>query len=255
MPFIDGRGARIHYEVCGDGPPLILLHGSLMDARSWELAGYIEALSGDHMLVTLDCRGAGQSDKPTDPAMYAMDAYTSDVMAVVEELRIDTFVVWGFSWGGSIAWDIAGRYPDRVRALVVSGCYTRDHLTEVDFVEANRVRPLLELGSDGFYDLAEAFEGPLPAWFRDQFTSTEVEPYVAARRGAYTWPPLDAATIATPTLLLTGELEDPDRSSERVAASMPEGRAEILDGLSHCRAFVASDIVVPLVRNFLADVV
>jgi pimeloyl-ACP methyl ester carboxylesterase len=254
MPYLDNGGTRLHYEVFGAGPPLVLLHGSLMDARSWELAGYIEALREDYLLVTVDCRGAGESDKPLDPGNYTMDAYASDVIAVADEIGISDFVVWGFSWGGSIAWGVAEMHPDRVRALIVSGCYTRDHLIDRDFVETNRVRPLRELGSGGFYDLAEPFEGPLPEWFRDQFTSTDADAYIAARHGAYTWSPLDAAKVAAPTLLLSGELEDPDRTSEEVAAAMPHGRAEVLDGLSHCRAFVASDITVPLVRNFLSEV-
>jgi pimeloyl-ACP methyl ester carboxylesterase len=110
------------------------------------------------------------------------------------------------------------------------------------------------LGSGGFYDLAEPFEGPLPEWFRDQFTATDVDAYIAARHGAYSWAPLDAAKIAAPTLLVSGELEDPERTSVEVAASMPRGHAEVLEGLSHCRAFVASDLVVPLVRKFLSEV-
>ena len=254
MAYVDNAGIRIHYEVSGAGTPILLLHGSLMDARSWELAGYIDALSSDHMLVAIDCRGAGQSDKPLDPESYTMDAYTSDVVAVADELSLDAFVLWGFSWGGSIAWGVAELHPERVRALIVSGCFTRDHLIDREMVEEMRVKPLRELGSAGFYDLAEPFEGPLPEWFREQFASTDVEPYVAARHGAYTWSPLDAAKVAAPTLLLSGSLEDPERVSERVAASMAKGRAEILDDLTHCRAFVASDIVVPLVRDFLSGV-
>jgi pimeloyl-ACP methyl ester carboxylesterase len=254
MPYLDNRGTRLHYEVFGSGPPLVLLHGSLMDARSWELAGYVDALSDEYLLITVDCRGAGQSDKPLDAGSYTMKEYVSDVLAIADELDIGAFALWGFSWGGSIAWGVAETHPDRLRALIVSGCYTRDHLIDRDFVEENRVKPLQELGSGGFFDLAEPFEGPLPEWFRDQFTSTEVDPYVAARRGAYTWSPLDAAKVAAPTLLLSGELEDRKRTSEEVAEVMPNGRAVILDGLSHCRAFVASDIAVPLVRRFLAEV-
>ncbi len=59
--------------------------------------------------------------------------------------------------------------------------------------------------------------------------------------------------IDVPTLLVAGSEEDPERASKDVAAAMSNGRAEILEGLTHCRAFVASEITGPVVTSWLAQ--
>jgi pimeloyl-ACP methyl ester carboxylesterase len=65
MPKIDRDGVKIHYEVHGSGPPLILTHGYSSTSEMWR--GQIEALSKNHKLVLWDMRGHGQSDYPDDP--------------------------------------------------------------------------------------------------------------------------------------------------------------------------------------------
>jgi pimeloyl-ACP methyl ester carboxylesterase len=65
MPKIDRDGVKIHYEVHGSGPPLILTHGFSSTSEMWR--GQIEALSKNHTIVLWDMRGHGQSDYPDDP--------------------------------------------------------------------------------------------------------------------------------------------------------------------------------------------
>ena len=251
MPHVESGGTRIHYELRGSGPPVVLLHGSLMDGRSWELAGYVDQLSDEFALALVDCRGAGDSERPHEPDAYAMERYVADVIAVADDAGFDRFAVWGFSWGAGIAWGVAEMEPERVSHLIVLGHWDRRLFTNRRFVEKHRIAPLLELGGAGFFDLIEPDEGPLPAWFRDQFAVTDVEAYVAARRGAFSWPELDPTRIEVPTLVIAGAKEDPKRRSEGVAESMPNARSEILEDLTHCRAFVASEITGPIVRSWL----
>ena len=251
MPHVDSGGTRIHYELRGSGPPLVLLHGSLMDGRSWELAGYVDHLSEEFALALVDCRGAGDSERPHESEAYSMEHYVADVLAVADDAGFDRFTVWGFSWGAAIAWGVAEMQPERVSNLIVLGNWDRRFLTRPAFVEKHRIAPLLELGGAGFFDLIEPEEGPLPAWFRDQFAVTDVEAYVAARRGAFSWGELDPTRIEVPTLVIAGAKEDPKRRSAGVAASMPNARCEILEGLTHCGAFAASEITAPIVRSWL----
>jgi pimeloyl-ACP methyl ester carboxylesterase len=64
MPYVISDGIRIHYEVEGDGPPLVLQHGFGQKASSWRLGGYVDALKSQYRLVLVDARGHGESDKP-----------------------------------------------------------------------------------------------------------------------------------------------------------------------------------------------
>src|ERR1700760_2250274 len=64
MPNIDRDGVKIHYEVHGDGPPLILTHGYSSTSAMWQ--GQVEALSRHHKLILWDMRGHGRSDYPDE---------------------------------------------------------------------------------------------------------------------------------------------------------------------------------------------
>ena len=66
---LDRDGVRIHYEVHGQGPVVLLSHGYSATSQMWR--GQIAALSKDHTLVTWDMRGHGQSDYPADQSAYS----------------------------------------------------------------------------------------------------------------------------------------------------------------------------------------
>jgi len=71
MPFANNRGIKIHYEIEGDGPPLVLHHGFTSSIERWKLLGYTDQLKKYFKLIMLDSRGHGKSEKPID-----VDAYT-----------------------------------------------------------------------------------------------------------------------------------------------------------------------------------
>ena len=70
MPYVNSQGLRIHYQVEGDGPPLVLQHGFSDSLESWYDFGYVDALKPDYTLILVDARGHGQSGKPHDPDAY-----------------------------------------------------------------------------------------------------------------------------------------------------------------------------------------
>ena len=88
MPKIDRDGVKIHYEVHGDGPPLILTHGYSSTSAMWQ--GQIEALSKHHKLVLWDMRGHGQSDYPEDPKAYSEALTVGDIAALLDEVGANT---------------------------------------------------------------------------------------------------------------------------------------------------------------------
>src|SRR4051795_6823502 len=117
MPKIDRDGVGIHYEVHGEGPPLLLTHGYSSTSAMWH--GQIEALSKHHKLVLWDMRGHGQSDYPDDPAAYSEALTIADMAALLDEIGANNAIVGGLSLGGYMSLAFYRAHPQRVRALLI----------------------------------------------------------------------------------------------------------------------------------------
>ena len=91
MPLLDRDGVRIHYEVHGKGPVVLLSHGYSATSQMWR--GQIAALSKDHTLVTWDMRGHGRSDYPEDQDLYSEAHTVEDMAAILDAHGIHVEVV------------------------------------------------------------------------------------------------------------------------------------------------------------------
>ena len=117
MPTIDRDGTKIHYEVHGSGPPLILTHGYSSTSAMWH--GQIEALSKRHRLILWDMRGHGQSDYPGDPSAYSEALTVGDIAALLDQVGAAKAIVGGLSLGGYMSLAFYRAHPERVRALLI----------------------------------------------------------------------------------------------------------------------------------------
>jgi 3-oxoadipate enol-lactonase len=109
-------GAEIACEVRGyanASPPLVLVHSLAMDHTFWDAVASL--LIGTTTVLTYDCRGHGQSDKPE--GRYCVEEFADDLADLVEHFNWRTAVVAGASMGGCIALAYAAAYPDRVAGL------------------------------------------------------------------------------------------------------------------------------------------
>ena len=117
MPTIDRDGTKIHYEVHGSGPPLILTHGYSSTSAMWQ--GQIEALAKRHRLIVWDMRGHGQSDYPGDPSAYSEALTVGDIAALLDEVGAAKAIVGGLSLGGYMSLAFYRAHPERVSALLI----------------------------------------------------------------------------------------------------------------------------------------
>src|SRR5580704_4232448 len=116
MPFAEVSGQRIRFDDSGgDGPPVILSHGFLMDREMF--APQIDALSGEFRVITWDERGFGETEYDGKPFTYWDSA--SDCLGLLDHLDLDRAVIGGMSQGGFLSLRAALLSPDRVRALVL----------------------------------------------------------------------------------------------------------------------------------------
>jgi pimeloyl-ACP methyl ester carboxylesterase len=117
MPTIDRDGTKIHYEVHGSGPPLILTHGYSSTSAMWQ--GQIEALAKRHRLILWDMRGHGQSDYPDDPSAYSEALTVGDIAALLDQVGAAKAIVGGLSLGGYMSLAFYRAHPERVSALLI----------------------------------------------------------------------------------------------------------------------------------------
>jgi pimeloyl-ACP methyl ester carboxylesterase len=111
---LERPGARLVYEVAGDGPAVILIHGFGLDMRMWD--PQVGPLAARFKVVRYDCRGFGASG-PLDPAVPYTHA--GDLVALLDHLDIGRAVLAGLSFGGRVALQAALAAPDRVRGLAL----------------------------------------------------------------------------------------------------------------------------------------
>ncbi len=121
MPFAENRGCRIHYEVQGDGPLVVLQHGFFQNQNDWKLFGYVDGLSNHFKVAAVDSLGHGQSDKPSETDRYLLAERAGDIVAVMDDLGADKAHLLGYSMGGWLSVGVAKHYPSRLRSLVVAG--------------------------------------------------------------------------------------------------------------------------------------
>jgi hypothetical protein len=89
VPIARSNGFKIAYEVCGDGPPLVLHPGMFQIGAHWTQSGYTSTLTATHTVITVDPLGLGASDGPQDPAAYALTRRADYVTAVLDDVGAD----------------------------------------------------------------------------------------------------------------------------------------------------------------------
>jgi pimeloyl-ACP methyl ester carboxylesterase len=257
MAFVTAPdGVRLHYELEGSGPPLLLHLGAGCDAGLWHAAGYVEPLAKKYQCILFDHRGHGTSDRPREVAANHVDRYVDDVGALLDHLGVDWVHFWGWSNGMLVACAVAERFPSRVRSLVLGGAVGRplDAIALKDVAE-ERIRNYREGGWDWLIDQFAAEEGECPAWMSERIRATDLEQMILWQRARLDWKvsPWDLVVNAKhPSLLLVGDLEDGQHLMTEAAAKMADAAEVRFEGLGHINAFLASGQVLPHVEAFLA---
>jgi pimeloyl-ACP methyl ester carboxylesterase len=177
MPYVENGGVRIHYELEGDGPPLILQHGFTSSLQNWYAHGYVEGLQSAYRLVLIDARGHGLSDKPHDSAAYDLKLRVGDVTAVLDELDIARCHYLGYSMGGRIGFGIARYASERVYSLIIGGMHPYNSGGNVPLQERTR---LLEQGMEAYVANTESQSGPIDPDRRARLLANDPKALLAA---------------------------------------------------------------------------
>jgi 3-oxoadipate enol-lactonase len=255
--------APLHYEIVGNGPPLLLLNGIGLDLSAW--GPVVQELCGERQLVLLETRGSGLSGPPPDPCTTARLA--ADALALLDHLSLGSVDVLGLSLGGLVAQELAILAPDRIRSLVLAATAARLPGRTRRALDAWR-RLLLE-GVE-----ADAFRREQFAWVFGPATlendaliegalATLADAPAPSARGFSAQADAclahdtreRASRIGAPSLVLAGEDDVllPAAAAETLAELLPRGRFERHPG-GHAFLSESTRIVAASVLRFLGSV-
>lgn len=144
-------GCALNYELHGEAgaPPLILLEGMGGDIPGWRRN--IPTLSRDLLVVAYDFRGNGGSCEP--PAPCTMHTFVDDTAALLDHLQVERAHVYGQSFGGMVAQELALACPQRVRTLILACTHCGgSHVVPVDQAKVPKAEPWRALYSPAFPD-------------------------------------------------------------------------------------------------------
>ena len=117
---IPAGGISIHVQITGQGEPLLLLMGLGASGDKWQRNA--EEYKKHFTCIIPDNRGAGRSGKP-DCDSYSVIDMAEDTVAILDALGYNSVFVNGISMGGAIAMELAIRYPERVRGLILTSTF------------------------------------------------------------------------------------------------------------------------------------
>jgi len=111
------NGVQLTYREQGEGPALMFLHGLAGNSRSWQ--HQFDAFAATHRVIAWDAPGFGGSDCVTAD----VETFADTLKLFLDHLDIDAVFLTGHSMGGVVAGRFAGKYPSRVKALLLSCTY------------------------------------------------------------------------------------------------------------------------------------
>ncbi|MGE3643184.1 MAG: alpha/beta fold hydrolase [Beijerinckiaceae bacterium] len=236
MPWSNRNGLRIHYEVHGDGPPLVLVHANPFDRRLWTYQ--VSRFSPFFRVIAVDLRGYGLSDKPDAP--FTLRDMANDVLGVCADEGIDKAIFAGVSVGSGIALLIGTEEPEKAQAVVLVGGSSsgpRDVESIVKGFEGKELGAyLMELMrgyvAPGFADTA------IGQWLLKLFVedahnlNARCIANIFRARGSYDMTEA-CKTMRVPALVINGEYDQSLEAGKKTASLIPGGEHFVLKNTGH----------------------
>lgn len=269
MPTVDTNGIETYYERRGDGPPIVFIHGAIVDHSQWD--PQLEALSSDNTTVGYDVRGHGRTGG-SSVERYTMELFAEDLDELLTGLDLDSPVLCGLSMGGCIAQAYAARHPDRIAGLVLAdtfGSEILDWRERLQFLTLKSTIPPVRLvgyerverflvwfqeriqgkGISGDYEQIERLRENAPKMATDEFAK------VITALTTFHETDIDLSAITVPTLVLYGEHDAGfiRRHATKFGADIPHATVRVVPEGGHASNLDNPDFVTSALREFLAQ--
>lgn len=241
----------------GQKMPIFCVHGISASCRCWDVMA--EALAPEYLVLALDLRGRGLSEKP--PAGYSIRNHCRDIGAVFEHQGIERAVILGHSLGALIGLAFAARYPERVDRLILvdgGGKLTQDQTEKVfagiqptldrlgkifpskeSYLDLMKKNPLLHPWTPAMenfylYELEEA-EGGVRSRVKPEHIREEAENLQNLDVAEF-YPKVECPVLilrATEGMASQDDLLLPEQALKRMLREIPDSRYVDLPGTNH----------------------
>lgn len=121
---------QLSYIAEGKGPLVIMLHGLLMDGKSWRNNGFTSLFSPFFHVICPDLLGHGESEKPLVPELYTQKKQALSIVKIMDELGYEKAHVIGYSSGAWAALGLLNHHPERLNSVVLGGWDLKNGLPE-----------------------------------------------------------------------------------------------------------------------------
>jgi len=252
MPYVTNQGVHIYYEVVGDGPDLVLLHGGLSNLKIWYDTPYLKTLNKDYRLVLIDIRGHGASDKPHDSKAYEMKLLVDDITAVLDDLNVDKAHFFGYSLSGRLGFGTAKYAPKRFRSFIIGGAHPY-------LLDQNELETDLSLFRRGMNAMIVAMEeasgSKMTTERKASLVVNDLDAIVALFSASHWRTSIEDAlsNMTMPCLIFAGEADPLHAGAKKCAESMPYATFISLPDTGHFGVLSQSQVLLPQITRFLAN--
>jgi pimeloyl-ACP methyl ester carboxylesterase len=258
------NGARMYYEVVGEGEPLVLVHAGIADSRMWE--GQITAFADRYRVIRYDMRGFGRTEM-----VEGSFSHHEDLRGLLDALDVEQAHLVGCSMGGGAVLAFALEYPQRVGNLVLVGSAVGGFGPDFDppaqwdeilaAEEAGNLERVSELEVQVWVDGPERSPEDVDDSVRDLVREMNL---IALRNEALElgeeWPPEPPAAdrlpdVQAPTLLIVGDEDQPRvfAAADLLEKELPNVRKVIMHGTAHLPNMERPEEFARIVLDFLQD--
>jgi len=250
--FFDSEGAKIRYTIEGQGEPVLLIHGFLLNLESnWAIPGTIKELSSNFQVIAIDNRGHGKSGKPHDPKAYGIQM-VEDSIRLLDHLKIKKAHIVGYSMGARITVALLGFHPERFRTAEIGGfgwtppgdeSLKRLETEVAESLEQGRgLEPLIRsLTPAGMIVMPEQIAAANKVFL----APNDPLALAAVMRGSVPSPTEAELTRARkiPVLALIGELDPRKSGVDRLNGVLPGIKTVVIPKATHMSAFSSPEFI------------
>ena len=219
--FTSYDGTKIHYEITGEGKPVVLLHGFMSNSNSWKRGVVITTLAKEgFQVINVDLRGNGLSDKPHSLEVYQNHAEIKDIMALMKHLGFKKYDIVGYSRGAIL---VAKQLviDKHVQKAVIGGA-------GVDFTNPNwERRKMFAEAFSGKAHLYPETKGAIESAKRNG-VDTLVMGYL--QKVQPTTLPSELKKIKKPVLVISGDQDNDNGNVEELAKLIPNATMKRVPG-------------------------